>query len=479
MSSQMFARHFNIVSEFGDGTVDVPRTAWTPEASQGQPRQSARPTTAGRVSFASLSRPGSLGAFVQARVLGPTLAGSLQMQVRTATDAELVAVRPKNAPSFDLAANVLQQTVELTTQFGRPVQVGPTDALAFVTSETARGGVEFLVYEFDSSAGLQALQTAFACCDGDESAEFKVIEVTEDTVLPSFEGTLYVFANAPVDAPALITFPPAADNVAPSKIVVTRILGSGYVGVRGNPLNGQTNGGVVLNGLEAVTFTRVGDGYVGAKPLLRGAVTVTNAVLGGTQPLPLPDSPDASAILNYSASGDLVVPSLAGWPRGAAYTLERDPANEAQVRVTLAVGTDTLNGVVNGAGYLSPRSSAILVRTDAGLVMVDSGNADPGLFEEVGGNAAIQAWGRKLKVVNLSGAGAQTLTLPARSLVPMGAPLVVTNAVNVAKTVATAGADQFVGGGVAPATTFVVPARSSITIYASTTAAPGAWAVVS
>lgn len=285
------------------------------------------------------------------------------------------------------------------------------------------------------------------------------------TIDPWPTGHLYVFVDAPagsvVRVPAIADVAPPGAN-GPVNLVTFVRVGGGVVLLQsqnGELANGQAAPAwaVELSAFEAVTWERVGAGWVVTKAPFAGPTFLSNAVIGGSVNIPIPTSPTSVVQLDFSADGDAILPTTADWPLGNSTWIMRAPGlGNEQVRFRPPAG-ELLNSQADGLFYLSPNHVALVRRTLVGYMVSSDGVGRPAGFTQVGGAAVnVQPWGLHELFLELNGAGAQTATLPARARVPAGAPISVL-ATNAAKTVSAAAGETIVGVATAPALTFGVP----------------------
>ena len=479
MSSEVFVRHYDLEIEIVDPGAVIPASVWTPGGTAGQPRQSGRVAgRAGRLPFSSIARPGVLSAFAQVRNVAGS--GVQSMQVRSARNDEIVNLVGQQP--WTVGEDKLLSSHQLTGRFAVPIQLGTTDALAFVpTDPDAPAAIEFLVIEFSSSTALEAFKAVVSATAAQEGAQEPALVVSFSNgesvfQLPAFEGVLYALGTT-TSPFAVARLAPAA-QVNRGRVVAARIGGSAFalLPAIGEAQNGIVNGRVEVTGFEAVESVRAGAGWLTAGKVATGAALVVNAVSGGSQNFAAPQYSDHGAQIDYTASGSLAVAPLSEWPRDSRAIVWRNIA-ETQVQVVLQDPTDRINGVTNGTAYLGPGEAAVFFRAPGSLVVLGSGAVDAGRFTNVAaGNVVLEPWGLRSKVVRLAGAAAQNAELPPRSLVPTGAAVRIFNSdAATAKSIAAVGGDLLVGRGLAPAASFVLPVRTAFDVVAG---AANEWIVV-
>lgn len=441
-----------------DGTTPMEGPLTPPSGVQ--PRFTKDADILGRLSFKDLLRPGSHGAFITARAWqGPE--GTIR--VRSVNEDEATEPLPRS----------LDQALEdrpLNKSWCKPLLLGPTDALCLSQNLDGGGDIEVMRIDAQASAALEYMNAKFMeCCDDDEGVA--EITVEETGQLDKWSGWVYILING--DPGTVVELPPTNDMVDGAGAMIVRV-GGGYAVVRpvGGFINGQ-NADVSLGGFESTIIRFVDGGWLSTKETNVPVVTLQNTVAGETVNLPTLIGRQMIVVLDWDEPGFLALPSLVLNPVDGEYLIQRAPSGGREQATLKPAAGEIVNGIADGQAFMG-WNDVLRVRAGQGsatahgwTVLGESLNEDQ-VQVVAAGNVTLKPWGKRLKVVRLTEAAAQTVTLPAIADCPDGAELLVI-AEGAAGTVARAGAPEVIKGLTASGNSVAVPQNTGRRLTASGT----------
>lgn len=425
MASSESPSFFKISGTTFDGTT-VKSTAWQPNSSpKSQASNYVNQTTIGRLSFADLGQPGSLGQLAIARC--DVAAALMTLTVKTLSTAENTAAGAYVAVPAPNNLDATLYTRSLTPDWCLPFLMGPTDAIA-LTDGLVSGvpaTVEIMTVDLQDAASLAYLNALFTTASTTPSVAVRIVTVTE--VIPAFSGTQYILGTAAAVSMNL-TLPLATAVAEGTTLVVTRINGGWIRILPQDTINGSTSS-IVLEDIGQVTFTLRGGVWLASEAPVVVAITVANAVADVAVPLPV-STGTTLVSLNFTARGSLTLPALTDVAEGVEYLLQRTTDNAgfspSRITITTQAPGDTLNGLANGTAIVSnPGAVVRVLRVTGGWVVVSDRQVTPTQVISNTVSATLDSgWvGSKLVRSSFVDAGApavQVLTLPAATLAPVG-----------------------------------------------------------
>jgi len=473
MSSSESPSFFTISAAEFDGVT--PLTAlWQPNPSpRSQPRSYASPSLGpcGRISYAKLGQPGTMGQLVTARC--QLDAASVTLQVRSENAVEAAARTPIPDSPAPNNLDVVLDTRNLTTVWCAPLLMGPTDAIALTGRSVGPipATVDIITVDLQDTAALAYLNAIFASAAASPST-VNVRVVTASEVITPFAGTQYILGAAAGVSMAL-TLPLASDVVAGTTLIVTRV-GGGWISVipqGADTINGATTG-VLLDDFGQVTLTLRNGQWLASESPITVDVTVTNAVDDASVAVPVVTGTTLVNV-NFTARGGLQLPAIADVATGVEYMFQRtaDSAGFSPARVvisTQAVG-DTLNGVANGFAILGNPGSAIrLRRTGSGWLEVSDRQSTPTQTIITTADDTLDSGWAGSKLIRASKAlTAQTLRLPAVGLLVVGTSFDIVYTSTISLTINGNGVN-ITGGGASGPTVILGPNESGRLSYNGT-----------
>lgn len=468
MSSSESPSFFTISAAEFDGVT--PLTAvWQPNASpRSQPRSYAAQSLVevGRISYAKLGQPGTMGQLVTARCQLDAALVTLSVRSENATEAAARPVPDVPAPNN---LDVVLDTRNLTTVWCAPFLMGPTDAIALTGGSQAplAATVDIITVDLHDAAALSYLNAVFAAASTTPSTTSVRVVTASETVSP-FAGTQYILGTAAAVSMTL-TLPLASAVVAGTTLIVTRV-GGGWISVirqGADTINGAATA-VILEDIGQVTFTMRSGQWLASEAPITTDVTVSNAVADTTVALPVVTSTTLVSA-DFTARGILQLPTIANVADGVEYLLQRttDSATvfPARVKVTTFAVGDTLDGVANGYVLLGSPGAVIRIRKiSTGWVVVSERGCSPLETIDAPATATVDSGWVGLKNLNATQVAPQTLTLPVAALLDSGCQIRVNYPLAAGLGAGTltidAGIIPIVGGG-ASATTMVLAYNES------------------
>lgn len=411
MASNESPSYFLVSSNSFDGTSAL-TAIWAPNPSpKSQARSYVFQAALGRLSYADLAGPGSLGQLVRVRTYEDS--AGLTARVVSANSTENTDV-----PDPSVMNSVLE-TIAVTTVWSAPFHMGPTDALAFSQSVARASTVEIMtvgMLETTAAAYMAAGIIASATAPGAVS----VRSVTVSETMPVFSGSQYLLGNAAATS-MTITLPLASSVSAGTKVITTRV-GGGWIAVApqgGDTINGAARN-VIINDLGQVVFEQRGSQWIASDAPITADVTLTNAVADTVVALPIATGTTLVNV-SFTARGQIVAPAIADVAVGVEYLIQRtaDGAGVSPVRVELAVPAGvTVNGLASGTATLSNPGSILRVRRAGnGYIVTSDRQSTPTQVLAAIADLTIDSGWAGEKVIRATQGAAQTITLPATSLV--------------------------------------------------------------
>lgn len=422
MPSSESPSFFKISATNFDGTT-VKTSAWQPNTSpKSQASSYLSQTTIGRLGFADLGQPGSLGQLVIARC--DTAAAVMTLTVKTLSTAENTAAGVYVAVPAPNNLDAALYTRSLTPDWCLPFLMAPTDAIALTdgVESVVPATVELMTVDLQDAASLAYLNALFTTAALTPTVQVRIVTVSE--VIPAFSGTQYILGNAAAVG-MVLTLPLVASEAEGATLVVTRI-GGGWISIipqGADTINGSTNS-VILENLGQVTFTRRGGVWLASEAPITTDISLANAMNDAAVALPIATG-TTLVNLAFTARGSLALPALANVAVGVEYLLQRtaDSAGFSPARIILttqAVG-DQLNGLANGTAFVSnPGSVDRLLRVPNGWIVTSDRQSTPTQVIANTISATLDSGWVGSKLVRSSLVGAQVLTLPIASLCPIG-----------------------------------------------------------
>ena len=425
-----------------DGTT-VLSGAYVPEDNAKQPLLSITQAAIGRLSFAQLLRPGSVGGLARIRTYGLADATATLRSLSTTETAELAT--PDDPPP--IGVDVALKTIALTSEWSVPVMAGPSDALAF----SGHAGTIEMAFADANDQEMLAFWNAEASRAPEPDITFLL--VTTNTVLTAWSGDLYVQLE-PATAGVTLTLPAVADMVMEARLHLAHTGGSwGRLLADGSEqINGGTTG-VMVGDRQETLIELIDEEWTATEPAIISDVTITNAASAAVVTLPVIYGRQIVSV-NYTAYGDAKLPPIASVPVGATYILQRtgdsaaSPPEPARCRITVDNVADTLDGVANAERFLGPVGSTMRIDRAAGGWITEGNRPDLAdqVFEVTGTTYTFRSGWVGTKYVRSTNVGATTIDLPPAALTPVGCRVVVSGAGVAGYTLASADVDIFNGG---------------------------------
>ena len=397
-------------------------TDYVPENNGKQPTVSVTQATIGRLSFAKLLRPGSVGGLFRARTWG-IAAFTMSLQSMSADENAELATPDNPVPA---SVNTTLKNISLTSEWSPTYMAGPSDALRLISGDGDPGTIEIA---FADATGEELLAFWSAEAAREPVAPIHTMTVTTDTTLTAWDGDLYIIFE-PATAGVVLTLPLASTMAMPARLHLGHTGGS-WGSVAANAAD-EINGATDLNiGERKSMVIELLDGdWIATDPAIIADLVVTNGVAGDTQTLPVIYGPRIVSI-SYTEYGNLKLPPIAGVPIGAPYVLQRtgdsaaSPPVPAQCKVIVDSGTETLDGVSNGVCYLGPPGSTMIVtRAAGGWVTVGNrqGMADQVILVTGTSYDFLSGW-VGTKYLRSTAAGAVAIGCPPAARTPIGCRL--------------------------------------------------------
>ena len=469
MASNESPSFFVISSNNFDGTtVKASGTIWQPNSSvKSQPRSYMNQATFGRLSYADLGQPGTMGQLVIARC---NLAAALvTLTVKTESAAENTAGLNNTPAPNNL--DVALYTRALTPDWCLPFLMAPTDAIALAGGlETAvPATVELMTVDLQDPASLAYLNALFTNTALTPTVAVRIVTASE--VIAAFSGTQYILGNAAAVSMQL-TLPLAASEAEGAELIVTRI-GGGWISVipqGADTINGSTNS-IIMEDIGQVTFTRRGGVWLASEAPITTDLTVTNAVADTAVPLPIATG---TTLVNvtFTARGSIALPALANVAVGVEYLIQRSTDNAgfspSRVVITTQAVGDTINGLANGTALVgNPGAVVRLRRVTGGWIVVSDRQSTPTQIITATVDSTLDSGWVGLKLIRATQVAAQTLTLPAVGLLTNGTSFdIVYNQIN--QLTINGNGVNIVGGGLTGATIVLGPNESGRLSYNGT-----------
>ena len=422
MPSNESPSFFKISGTEFDGTT-LKSTAWQPSTSpKSQPSNYLNQTIIGRLSFADLGQPGSLGQLAIARC--DTAASLMTLAVKTLSAAENTAAGAYVAVPAPNNLDATLYTRTLTPDWCLPFLMGPTDAIA-LTDGLVSGipaTVEIMTVDLQDAASLAYLNALFTAASITPAVAVRIVTATE--VIAAFSGTQYILGTAAAVSMNL-TLPLASAIAEGTTLVVTRING-GWIAVLpqgADTINGATTS-VIASDLGQTTFVLRGGRWLASDSPTTATIAVANAVNDAVVAVPIVTG---STVVNvdFTARGQLQMPVLANVAIGTEYLIVRtsDGAGFSPVRAEIIMGApgDLMNGLANGVVQLGNVGAGVRFRRVAlGWLVTSDRISTPAQNIASTGNDTLDSLWAGLKTLVASQAAAQTLTLPAANLCVAG-----------------------------------------------------------
>jgi len=263
MSTSESPSFFVISSAEFDGVT--PLTAnWSPNASpRSQPRSYASPslTGVGRISYAKLGQPGTMGMLAIARTWSST--ATLTLTVRSENAAENSFGNADAPAPNNLDAALI--TRDLTTVWCAPFLMGPTDAIALRDGSMVPSTVEIMTVDLGSDSAVAYLNAVFQNATAADAlavaeaalATAEAAQVDADAALSGLALKANISSPSFTDEPKAPTAPPGTNTaqLATTEFVGAAVSTAAPVGPSGNVLvsNGVANVSTTISALFSNT----------------------------------------------------------------------------------------------------------------------------------------------------------------------------------------------------------------------------------